>query len=148
MEMYILDSFSCSEPGSFVFESSYLTLKITGKKHELNTIRMLMRKRFKTRFTNERLFVFGSYNDFLSFLDSSQGLIEKPFIKKLKSLLFLKTLELKLPHGGNISFSKPLIMGVINATDDSFYSQSRILDETILEKRVRSMLQEGVDIID
>lgn len=43
---------------------------------------------------------------------------------------------------------KPLIMGVINLTTDSFYPDSRINNEDDLLQRVEKMLSEGADIID
>ncbi len=151
MDMYILDSNNYSEPGCFVFDDSYLTLKIIGKRNELNTVRSLVRGHFLTRILNQRLFVFGSFLEFLSFIDFHQNLsdlIEKAFVKQLESLLQVNFDSLVLPNSGKIPLSKPLIMGVINATDDSFYSESRILDEKTLEKRVISMLENGADIID
>ena len=42
----------------------------------------------------------------------------------------------------------PLIMGIINLTEDSFYSNSRVIEDTSLLKRVETMLNNGVDIID
>jgi len=39
------------------------------------------------------------------------------------------------------------IMGVLNANDDSFYSQSRFSEKDALEK-IEGMIQEGADIID
>jgi len=150
MDMCILDSNDYSEPGCFVFDDSYLTLKITGKRIELNTIRSLFCKHFETRIQNQRLFVFGSFVNFLSFVDyqNLSGLIERTFLKRLESLLQVDFNSMVLPNSGSISLSKPLIMGVINATDDSFYADSRILDEKTLEKRVSSMLENGADIID
>lgn len=47
-----------------------------------------------------------------------------------------------------LNIDQPLIMGVLNCTDDSFYEGSRSMETAILEKRIDSMVEEGVDIID
>lgn len=47
-----------------------------------------------------------------------------------------------------LNIDRPLIMGVLNCTDDSFYEGSRSMEIAILEKRIDSMVAEGVDIID
>ena len=120
MDMCILDSNACSEPGRFVFDYSYLTLKITGKRDELNEVRAYLDGKFVTRLLRNRLLVFGSARCFLSFITDHRELSDKSFIKDLEALFQGKGVILKLPHGGEISFCKPLIMGVINATDDSF----------------------------
>jgi dihydropteroate synthase len=51
--------------------------------------------------------------------------------------------------GRIFSLDKPLIMGILNLTPDSFFSGSRILDskEQLLQKSFQ-MIQEGVDILD
>ena len=50
--------------------------------------------------------------------------------------------------GKLVEIDKPLIMGIINATPDSFYDRSRALDREAIAKRVNEMLEEGADIID
>ena len=50
--------------------------------------------------------------------------------------------------GNLIDFSCPLLMGVINITQDSFYSGSRIRSEKELVAQTEKMLAEGADIID
>ena len=44
--------------------------------------------------------------------------------------------------------SKPKIMGIINCTPDSFYSESQIQSEKSLLVHVEKQIKEGVDIID
>jgi len=148
MEMCILDSNDITEPGCFVFDDSYLTLKFTGKKDELNTLNTLLYSTVDTRLLHQRLLAYGSIKDFLIFIDSNRDVLENPFINELKTLIQLNSHFIHLPHSGKLSFEKPLIMGVINATDDSFYDQSRILDEKKLEECVRIMIYEGVDVVD
>ena len=45
-------------------------------------------------------------------------------------------------------FDRPLVMGILNVTPDSFYAGSRTSDKDDIKARVRNMLNEGVDIID
>lgn len=47
-----------------------------------------------------------------------------------------------------MDFEIPKVMGILNITDDSFYSRSRTLTEKIIRERTLQMLEEGVDIID
>lgn len=47
-----------------------------------------------------------------------------------------------------LALDRPLIMGIVNVTPDSFYSESRTFDVSALEKRVEQMVSEGVDIFD
>ncbi len=46
-----------------------------------------------------------------------------------------------------LSDLRPLVMGVINITEDSFYEKSRVNEKGILE-RVETFIEQGVDIID
>ncbi len=47
-----------------------------------------------------------------------------------------------------LNINTPLVMGVLNCTDDSFYEGSRSLELTNLQKRIDQMIAEEVDIID
>lgn len=47
-----------------------------------------------------------------------------------------------------LNLHKPLVMGVINCTDDSFYAASRTTHEVDLQSRIGQMVLDGVDIID
>jgi len=47
-----------------------------------------------------------------------------------------------------IDFSQPRVMGIVNATPDSFFSESRVGVGKSLIKRVEKMIDEGVDILD
>jgi dihydropteroate synthase len=51
-------------------------------------------------------------------------------------------------NGKQLNINTPLVMGVLNCTDDSFYEGSRSLQLTDLQKRIDQMITEGVDIID
>lgn len=51
-------------------------------------------------------------------------------------------------HGRLVEIDKPLVMGIINATPDSFYSDSRMLDAHDIAGKANEMAQQGADIID
>ena len=51
-------------------------------------------------------------------------------------------------NGKHLNINTPLVMGVLNCTDDSFYEGSRSLQLTDLQKRIDQMIAEGADIID
>ena len=58
-----------------------------------------------------------------------------------------KTYSLNL-HGRLVEIIQPLVMGIVNATPDSFYDRSRVLDAEAIQERVREMIEQGADIID
>ena len=48
-----------------------------------------------------------------------------------------------------LSLDRPRVMGILNATPDSFYAGSRCgNDETIIANRARAIIEEGGDMID
>lgn len=47
-----------------------------------------------------------------------------------------------------IDFTKPKVMGIVNVTPDSFYSESRVGGSRSILKKVELMISEGVDILD
>lgn len=51
-------------------------------------------------------------------------------------------------HGRLVEIDKPLIMGILNATPDSFYSKSRCIDASSIATRAIDMVNDGADIID
>lgn len=51
-------------------------------------------------------------------------------------------------NGKMITASRPLVMGIINITPDSFYDDSRFSTADAVLARTEQMLQEGADIID
>lgn len=57
------------------------------------------------------------------------------------------TLTLNL-RGRLLELREPQIMGILNVTPDSFYSDSRTPDEAHITDRVRQMMDEGADMID
>ena len=57
----------------------------------------------------------------------------------------IKTLNIK---GNLISLEKPLVMGILNVTPDSFYADSRKRTEAAIEERIQEILSEGGDIVD
>lgn len=55
------------------------------------------------------------------------------------------TINLK---GQLIGFEKPLVMGILNITPDSFYKDSRLSDSENIKDRITKMFKDGADIID
>lgn len=55
------------------------------------------------------------------------------------------TLNLK---GKLLECQRPLVMGIVNITDDSFYAPSRVNLDDDIKRRVEAMIQDGADIID
>jgi len=51
-------------------------------------------------------------------------------------------------RGRLVDLCTPKIMGIINATPDSFYSKSRVATSNDLKIRIEQMIEDGVDIID
>lgn len=47
-----------------------------------------------------------------------------------------------------ISLERPLVMGIMNLTPDSFYSGSRISNTEEFLEKAKKMIQDGVDIVD
>lgn len=50
--------------------------------------------------------------------------------------------------GRLISTERPLVMGILNVTDDSFFDGGRYITSDAMERRVSQMLEDGADIID
>lgn len=54
-----------------------------------------------------------------------------------------------LNFGGRlVGLQRPLVMGIVNLTPDSFFSGSRVGGEEALLQRITSMLKDGADILD
>lgn len=51
-------------------------------------------------------------------------------------------------RGRLVELHRPLVMGILNITPDSFYAGSRTFDAEAAEQHVRQMVADGVDIID
>lgn len=51
-------------------------------------------------------------------------------------------------RGKLVDIDRPWIMGIINATPDSFFSDSRVTDERAIAQRATAMVAEGADILD
>ncbi len=56
-----------------------------------------------------------------------------------------KTINCK---GNTIDLSKPLVMGILNVTPDSFYDGNKYNSETSIIERIEQMIFEGASIID
>lgn len=62
-------------------------------------------------------------------------------------MAFFKNYSLNL-HGRLLDIDRPLVMGIVNATPDSFYDSSRVLDSNAITSRVNEMVEQGADIVD
>ena len=51
-------------------------------------------------------------------------------------------------RGKLLSTHRPLVMGIINSTPDSFYGDSRFMDDAGILQQAAKMLEEGADILD
>lgn len=51
-------------------------------------------------------------------------------------------------RGSLVEFTRPLVMGILNVTPDSFYSESRCQSDQRIGARVVEMLEDGADMID
>jgi dihydropteroate synthase len=51
-------------------------------------------------------------------------------------------------RGKTIDFSRPLIMGILNLTPDSFYDGGRYHDDKTLKNRINALVAQGADIVD
>jgi len=51
-------------------------------------------------------------------------------------------------HGRLFEINQPLVMGILNATPDSFYGGSRCTEPSAIEYRAKQMVSDGADIID
>lgn len=60
-------------------------------------------------------------------------------------MAYNRTLNIK---GELVDLSRPLVMGILNVTPDSFYSGSRKQTEAEIDGRIRTILEEGGDLID
>lgn len=59
-----------------------------------------------------------------------------------------KKWEFTLPHGKTLMIDRPLIMGILNVTPDSFSDGGQHNSGETAYRRARQMLDEGADIID
>lgn len=51
-------------------------------------------------------------------------------------------------NGKLLNLKEPQVMGILNATPDSFYAASRQQTDNQIAERVRQILEEGASIID
>lgn len=65
----------------------------------------------------------------------------------MKDTSFWKDKTMKI-NGEIRVFNKPLTMGILNLTDDSFYAGSRVSGESGILLKAKQMLDEGAEILD
>ncbi|MDE6130343.1 MAG: dihydropteroate synthase, partial [Muribaculaceae bacterium] len=51
-------------------------------------------------------------------------------------------------NGRLVEYDRPAVMGIINATPDSFYAGSRAAGQAAVADRARLMLDQGADMLD
>lgn len=51
-------------------------------------------------------------------------------------------------QGRLVAFNRPAVMGILNATADSFYDGGRYVDDAAIAVRARSIVADGADIVD
>lgn len=56
--------------------------------------------------------------------------------------------RLPLAHGRSLGLEGPLVMGILNATPDSFSDGGAIVDPAARDRRIEEMLAAGADILD
>lgn len=56
--------------------------------------------------------------------------------------------ELILPRGRTLSFERPLVMGIVNTTPDSFSDGGQFLEATSAIEHAKVLLEQGADILD
>jgi dihydropteroate synthase len=71
--------------------------------------------------------------------------IKKKLASKDKVFYSKNTLNV---NGNILDLSTPIIMGILNVTDDSFYDGGRFLDEKTITNQVEKLIYDGADIID
>lgn len=59
----------------------------------------------------------------------------------------VKTFSLNI-NGNLVTYDKPVVMGILNVTPDSFYAESRSYGSEDIEQRVGRLIAEGADMID
>ncbi len=72
----------------------------------------------------------------------------KELAKELKTFLHSKEIKYITYNNGKIDLSKPLCMGILNTTPDSFSDGSLYETEEAVALRINEMVENGVDIID
>ncbi|HCY01457.1 MAG TPA: dihydropteroate synthase [Bacteroidales bacterium] len=61
---------------------------------------------------------------------------------------FIKNKQSLVCNGNILSLEKPLVMGIINITRDSFYAKSQFMLQQRIAKRAKEILEQGGSIID
>lgn len=88
------------------------------------------------------MFIF-AYRLFLqvaNYLKSTEFLNTKDKLFEVKTTLNI--------HGNLVSLDEPKVMGILNITPDSFYSDSRVNQESSIIKKADQMIAEGAFILD
>ncbi len=96
------------------------------------------------------IMIMGDLNDYDRLLKRLK--LQKPILKEIPEMLekFINVERTNyfISRGDKISIDTPLLMGVMNCTPDSFSDRDRFLTEDEQSIRIKSMIEEGTDIID
>lgn len=57
-------------------------------------------------------------------------------------------MSLSSPHGRKLSLERPIVMGILNMTPDSFYDGGKFIDIRLALARAQELIEKGVDILD
>lgn len=87
-------------------------------------------------------------------ITKADDLVEAPMLKMSKTFKHEKRMHTSTRNesfhikGQRISSERPLVMGILNVTPDSFYAKSRVNDSEMLLQKAQQMIDEGADILD
>jgi len=91
------------------------------------------------------------YYDFISKIEKQNYKTLNDITYELKKIIInLNTPTLKITTRNNkeLNFNKPILMGILNITDDSFYDGGKYKNFDVALKRCEEMIKEGANIID
>jgi dihydropteroate synthase len=149
MDMFILNPQQLISAGISYLGTDYKYFFLSGKPDELNTIQRFLSGALSFRRFEDKVYFYGNSSELSDFLSRPTDNLELNTLKtKITSYLEVNIDSISLPGSRKLSLDKPLIMGVINATEDSFFSESRVIDEEVFFSKVSEMVTMGVDIID
>jgi len=77
-----------------------------------------------------------------------QKAILKELPEKLDNFIRSQKEDYFITKGDKISVKKPLLMGIVNCTPDSFSNQQHLLTDKSIKIKIEAMLEESADIID
>ena len=96
------------------------------------------------------IMIMGDLNDYDRLLKRLK--LQKPILKEIPEILekFINSERTNyfITRGEKVSLDTPLLMGIMNCTPDSFSDRDRFLTEDEQSIRIKTMIEEGADIVD